>query len=104
MPKLYSLTQIILAEDKVVERNKVFDATVAQAKQFDKLKAARPATEQEIKAAEKAAAEADGSAFSENAETAARPAVDAQPVRGAVDISMPDSGAPGDPQSKPKGK
>lgn len=104
MPKLYSLTQIILAEDKVIERNTVFDATVAQAKQFDKLKAARPATEQEIKAAEKAAAEADGTAFLANAETAARPAVDAQPARGAVDISMPDSGAPGDPQSKPKGK
>ena len=104
MPKLFALTQIILADDKVVARNSVFDATVAQAKQFDALKAARPATEAEIKAAEKAAAEADGTAFLENADTAARPSADSQPVKGEVDVTMPDSGAPGDPQSKPKGK
>lgn len=104
MAKMFALTQIIMNDDEVVPRHTVFDATVAQAKQFDKLNAARPATEKEIKEAEKAAAIKDGTAFLENVETAARPAVDATPVKGAVDITMPDSGAPGDPQSRPKGK
>lgn len=104
MPYLFANTRIILAEDEVVPRHSVFQGTVTQAKQFDALNAARPATEAEIKAHKEAQAIKDGTAFLENADTAARPAVDAQPVKGEVDVSMPDSGAPGDPQSKPKGK
>lgn len=104
MAKLFALTQIILPDDVVVPRHTVFDATPAQAKQFDALKAARHATKEEIDAAKEAAAIADGTAFLENAETADRPAVDAQPVKGAVDATMPDSGAPSDPQSRPKSK
>ena len=99
MAKLYALTQIILKDDEVVQHNTVFDATVAQAKQFDALGAARPATEAEIKDAEKAAALKDGTAFLENVETAARPSVDAQAVQGEVDVSM--LTVEGDPQGTP---
>ena len=63
MPKLYSLNKIVMPDNTVIPRRSVFDATVEQAKQFDKLGAARPATEDEIKAAKDAAAEADGTAF-----------------------------------------
>ena len=95
MPKLYALSRIILEDDKVVPRHTVFDATVAQAKQFDTLKAARPATEDEINAAKEAAAIANGSAFIEGP----------SPNDPAPTTAMkPDSGAPGDPQSPPKSK
>lgn len=63
MPKLFSLNKIVMPDNTVIPRRSVFDATVEQAKQFDKLGAARPATEDEIKAAKDAAAEADGTAF-----------------------------------------
>lgn len=104
MAKLYSLSEIILDADTVVPRHTVFDATPSQAKQFDALKAARPATADEVAAAKEAEAIKDGSAFLENMETAARPAADAEPVKGRVDISMPDSGAEHDPNSKPSSK
>lgn len=95
MAKLYALHQIILEDDKVVPRHTVFDATPAQAKQFDALKAARPATAEEINAAKEAAAIADGSAFAEGPSPN-----DPAPVESV----KPASGAPGDPQSPPKGK
>lgn len=89
MAKLLALTKIIMEGDVVHERGTVFDATPAQAKQFDKLNAARPATADEIAVAKEAAAIADGTAYLEAAP---------------VDSVKPASGAPGDPQSPPKGK
>ncbi|WP_294929277.1 hypothetical protein [uncultured Paracoccus sp.] len=62
MPKLYAKTQIILPGDVVVPARSVFDATAQQARQFDHLNSARPATEAEIKAAEAAKAVKDGQA------------------------------------------
>lgn len=50
MAKLYAKNPIILEGDVTVNRGDVFDATPAQAKQFDKLGAARPATAEEVKA------------------------------------------------------
>ncbi|MBI1620014.1 hypothetical protein [Aquamicrobium zhengzhouense] len=95
MAKMYALHQIILEDDKVVPRHTVFDATPAQAKQFDALKAARPATAEEVAEAKEAAAKADGSAFAEGPSPN-----DPSPA----DNLKPASGAPGDPQSPPKGK
>lgn len=95
MAKMYALHQIILEDDKVVPRHTVFDATPAQAKQFDSLKAARPATAEEVAAANELAAKADGSAFVEGpSPNDPTPAPSVKPA----------SGAPGDPQSPPKGK
>lgn len=90
MAKLLALTKIILKDGSLVERHSVFDATPAEAKQFDALKAARPATAEEVATAKEAAAVADGTAFldPEDSFTSIKPA----------------SGAPGDPQSPPKGK
>lgn len=96
MAKMYALNQIILAEDKVVPRHTVFDATPAEAKSLDALKAARPATADEVAAAKEAAAIEDGTAFLENGPSPNDPAP-AESVK-------PTSGAPGDPQSPPKGK
>lgn len=62
MAKLYAKSQIILPGDVLVSRKSVFDATPAQAKQFDKLGAARPATAAEIKAAADAESVKNGSA------------------------------------------
>ncbi|MDO5646306.1 hypothetical protein [Paracoccus sp. (in: a-proteobacteria)] len=94
MPKLISVTQIIMPAGKdgavtVIGKNEVFDATVAQAKHFDALGAARPATEDEIKRAGEKADVANGLS-------------DAPSIEEQI-IVQPDSGAPGDPQSKPKG-
>lgn len=91
MAKMFAKTMIIMPNDIVVKKGAVFDCTPAQAKQFDGLKSARPATADEIAAAATAAAIADGSAFIE-------PEV-VQPVS-----VKPMSNAPGDPQGAPKGK
>lgn len=96
MAKLYALTQVLLGEDKLVPRHTVFDATPAQAKQLDALKAARPATAEEIALAKEAAAIEDGTAFLENGPSPNDPSP--------ADAVKPTSGAPGDPQSPPKGK
>lgn len=63
MPKLYAINKIIMPDDTIVEPRRVFDATVEQAKQFDKLKAARPATKEKIDAEKERAAVEDGTAF-----------------------------------------
>ena len=60
MAKLYAKHQILMPEDVIVPAKAVFDATPAQAKQFDKLGAARPGTAAEIKAAEAAEAAKNG--------------------------------------------
>ena len=96
MAKMYALHQIILNDDTVVPRHTVFDATPAQAKQFDALKAARPATAEEVAAAKEAAAISDGTMFLENGPSPNDPSP--------ADNLKPASGAPGDPQSPPKGK
>lgn len=93
MPKLYALNQIILADDKVVLRGAVFDATVAQAKQFDALKSARPATGDEIKHAADLKALEDGTAYGEApAEAVAEP------------LGEIPANPEGDPKGAPKGK
>lgn len=69
MAKLFALTKIILPpddknkEERLVAKGQVFNATPDQAKQFDGLKAARPATDEEIAAAKEAQAVADGTTF-----------------------------------------
>jgi uncharacterized protein YjlB len=63
MAKLYAKHQIVLPGDVIVLPKSVFDATPAQAKQFDTLGAARPATAAEIKAAEVADAAKNGMAI-----------------------------------------
>lgn len=63
MAKMFAKTQIIMPGDVIVPKGTVFDATPAQAKQFDHLNAARAATEAEIKAAEAARALKDGAAL-----------------------------------------
>lgn len=88
MAKLYALTQIIMPDDTVVQRKTVFDATPLQAKQFDKLKAARPATAAEIDEAKTERAIEEGSRFPDPEPTSKAPV----------------STAPGDPNGKPKGK
>lgn len=60
MAKLYSLTKILQADDAMLDKGKVFDATPEQAKAFDALGAARPATDDEIKAAKAEADHANG--------------------------------------------
>lgn len=63
MAKLFSKMKIIMPGDVVIPARTVFDATPSEAKQFDALKSARPATAAEIKAHAEAQAKADGSAF-----------------------------------------
>lgn len=96
MPKLYANTKIILPTkdggEKQVDRHTVFDATVEQAKQLDALGSARPATDAEITAAEKAANIADGTAFLPLANAAT-----------SQDVAPP-SIAENDPNGRPKGK
>lgn len=60
MTKLYAKNQVIMPGDVIVPAKAVFDATPVQARQFDKLGAARPATAAEIKAAEAAEAAKNG--------------------------------------------
>lgn len=97
MAKMFSLTKILRQDSKgaeeLIDKGKVFNATPDFAKQMDAIKAARPATAEEIEAAKEAEALADGSAFvaPTTSDIAAR-------------ASMPASGADGDPQSAPKGK
>ena len=62
MAKLYAKTKIIRGEEIIPVRS-VFEATPTEAKQFDALKSARPATSDEIKAHAEAQAKADGKAF-----------------------------------------
>ncbi len=62
MAKMFAKTQILMPEGVIVAKGSVFDATPAQAKQFDKLKAARAATEAEIAAAAAAEAAKNGQA------------------------------------------
>ena len=88
MAKMFSYTQILMPDDTIIPRRTVFDATPAQAKQFDALKVARNALPEEIAAAAQAKAIADGTVFSEPE----------------LDLKAPPSGAPGDPQGVPKGK
>lgn len=91
MPKLFSNMKIIRVKDgveEIIPARTVFQATVAEAKQFDALGSARPATAEEINAADQAQALADGMLF--------QPDPVAEP--------MPDSGAAGDPRSAPKAK
>lgn len=54
MPKMFSRHTIQMPDGTVIQPRTVFDATPEQAKQFDHLNAARPATEAEIKAAKTA--------------------------------------------------
>ena len=67
MVKLYSKMKIIRhtkdGVEEVIPKRTVFDGTPAEAKQFDALKSARPATADEIKAHAEAQALADGSAY-----------------------------------------
>ena len=63
MAKLYAKNQVIMPGDVIVPAKAVFDATPVQARQFDKLGAARPATPAEIKAAETAEAAKNGVAI-----------------------------------------
>lgn len=101
MAKMYSLTKIIMPDPKtgeeiLIPKNKVFDATPEQAKQFDALKSARQATNDEIAAAKDAEKIADGTAFV--APAPSDPVVDdAEPARET-------SGVSGDPKNIPKGK
>jgi hypothetical protein len=60
MAKLHAFTKIIMPGDKVINAKCVFDATPEQAKQFDKMGSARPATAAEIKAADEAEAIKNG--------------------------------------------
>ncbi len=54
MPKLYAKNRIVMPDGSEIEPRTVFDATPEQARQFDHLNAARPATEAEIKKAKRA--------------------------------------------------
>lgn len=55
MAKLYAKTRIVMPDGSEILPRTVFDATPEQARQFDHLNAARPATEAEIKKAAKRA-------------------------------------------------
>lgn len=90
MAKMFAKTTILMPNDVLVAKGAVFDCTPAQAKQFDALKSARPATPEEIAGAAEAQAIADGTAYAE-------PLTPSETVK-------PASNAPGDPQGAPKGK
>lgn len=92
MAKMFALNRIIRADDEVVERHTVFDATPAEANHLDALKAARPATADEIKAAAHKAAIADGTAYGE-----------IPVVTKAEHLEIPPTDADGDPKALPKG-
>jgi hypothetical protein len=62
MAKLFAKQKILRGEEVIPARS-VFDATPVEARQFDALKAARPATAEEVKAHAEAQAKADGVAF-----------------------------------------
>lgn len=90
MAKMLAFTDILMPNEVLIKRGQVFDCTPAQAIQFDALKSARQATQEEIAAAAQAQAVADGLAF-----------IEPEPVPESV---RPASGAPGDPQGAPKSK
>ncbi|MDR3474328.1 MAG: hypothetical protein P4M09_21975 [Devosia sp.] len=96
---MFSLRTIHLPLDgggvRVIEKRKAFEATPDQAKQLDGLKAARPATADEVKAAKDQAVKADGSAFTVAAAAPTAPVPDAS-------ATPPASGAKGDPAAVPK--
>lgn len=62
MAKLFSKMKIVRGEE-VIPKQTVFDATPSEAKQYDALKSARPATADEVKAHAQAEAKATGKAF-----------------------------------------
>ncbi len=97
MPKLYALTNIVMPDDSLISPRRVFDATVEQAKQFDALNAARPATGEEIEDEKKLKAAEDGTSyFSADEMRAAEPTLTA--------TAAPESIADNDPNAKPKGR
>ena len=102
MVKLYSKMKIIRhtkdGVEEVIPKRTVFDGTPAEAKQFDALNSARPATAEEIKD-DKERRDLDEGLTSQN--PAPSDAVLAGPEE---TVAMPDSGAYGDPNSAPKGK
>ncbi len=66
MAKMYALNKILRridGEEVTVPARTVFDCPPAEAKQLDALRAARPATADEVKAHAEAQAKADGTAF-----------------------------------------
>lgn len=65
MAKMLAKTAILMPDGAMVAKGAVFDATPAQAKQLDALNAARPAMSEEVSAAARAQAAADGHAFEE---------------------------------------
>lgn len=94
MAKLFSKMKIIRVRDgveEVIPKKTVFDATPTEAKQYDKLMSARPATAEEVAAHNEQVAREQGHTFDEPA-----------PISAAE--RLPDSGAAGDPKSAPKGK
>lgn len=99
MAKLFSKMKIIRhtkdGVEEVIPKRTVFDATPAEAKQFDALKSARPATADEVKA-DKERRELDQGITFQN--PAPSDAVLEAPA------ALPDSGAQGDPKSAPKGR
>lgn len=60
--RMYATTAILMPERVFIAKGEVFEATPAQAKQLDRLNAARTATAAEIKAADEAKAKAEGTA------------------------------------------
>ena len=99
MVKLYSKMKIIRhtkdGVEEVIPKRTVFDGTPAEAKQFDALNSARPATAEEIKDDKERRDLDQGIAFQNPAPS---DAVLEAPA------SLPDSGAHGDPKSAPKGR
>ena len=99
MVKLYSKMKIIRhtkdGVEEVIPKRTVFDGTPAEAKQFDALNSARPATAEEIKDDKDRRDLDQGIAFQNPAPS---DAVLEAPA------ALPDSGAHGDPNSAPKGK
>ena len=99
MVKLYSKMKIIRhtkdGVEEVIPKRTVFDGTPAEAKQFDALNSARPATAEEIKDDKERRDLDEGLTFQNPA-----------PSDAVLELAepMPDSGAAGDPKSAPKGR
>ena len=99
MVKLYSKMKIIRhtkdGVEEVIPKRTVFDGTPAEAKQFDALNSARPATAEEIEDDKERRDLDEGLTFQNPAPS---DAVLEAPA------ALPDSGAHGDPKSAPKGR
>ena len=99
MVKLYSKMKIIRhtkdGVEEVIPKRTVFDGPPAEAKQFDALNSARPATAAEIKDDKERRDLDEGLTFQNPAPS---DAVLEAPA------ALPDSGAHGDPKSAPKGR